>query len=72
MPLIFKNCNGRDYCILAGNDKTALLRETTLGGYVVAWGLDWDYECWDGGSYYAADEFDAALKTYSAIKEVSE
>jgi len=62
--LIFKNDNGSRYFIVAGDDEEALLREMSRGGYVIAWGLDRENGVWTGGSYYGADEFGPAVKTF--------
>ncbi len=61
---VFKNYNGSDYFIIAGNSEMALLREMNLGGYVIAWNLDWVNMCWGGGRYFAANEFEAAVKAF--------
>ena len=61
---VFKNDNGSDYFIVAGNDERALLREMSRGGYVIAWGLDWIHMSWGGGSYFSADEFELAVETF--------
>ncbi len=61
---IFQNNNGLDYFIIAEKGKRVLLKEINKGGYVIAWGLDWDNSCWTGGSYYGADEFETAVKTF--------
>ena len=39
--IIFKNSNGSDYFVIAGNANRALLRGIDHGGYVIARGLDW-------------------------------
>jgi hypothetical protein len=62
--MVFKNGNGSDYIIVAGNDDRALLREIDHGGYVIARDLDWVHMCWTGGSYYSADEFELAVETF--------
>ena len=61
---VFQNNNGLNYFIISEQGKKALLREMNKGGYVVAWGLDWDNSCWMGGGYYGADEFRAAVRTF--------
>jgi len=67
--LIFENHNGRDYCIVAGDDKKALLRDVNHGCYVVAWNIDWVHMCWGGGSYFGADEFELAVRAFLARGE---
>lgn len=62
--LIFKNDNGSDYAIVAGDNDWALLREMSRGGYVIARGLSWTYMSWDGGSYFAADQFEKAVNVF--------
>lgn len=62
--LIFRNDNGSDYFIIAGNDELALLREVSRGGYVIAHELNWTYMCWGGGSYFAADDFEGAALAF--------
>lgn len=62
--LIFENDNGSRYFIVAGDDEEALLREMSRGGYVIVWGLDRVRMCWNGGSYYGADEFEVAAKRF--------
>lgn len=61
---VFKNDNGSDYFIVAGNDERALLRGIDYGGYVIAWGLDRINMCWGGGSYFGADEFELAATAF--------
>lgn len=61
---VFKNSNGTDYFIVAGNDDRALLRGIDRGGYVIARGLDRINMCWGGGSYFSADEFELAVETF--------
>ena len=61
---IFKNSNGLNYFIISEQGKKALLREINKGGYVIAWGLDWANNCWQGGSYYGADEFEIAVTAF--------
>ena len=62
--LIFENHNGRDYCIVAGTDKRALLRDMDSGYYVIATNLDWRYRCWGGGEYFSPAEFGKAVKVF--------
>jgi len=62
--LVFKNENGNDYCVIAGTDKRALLRDMDSGYYVIATNLDWRYRCWGSGSYFGADEFGKAVKVF--------
>lgn len=62
--LIFENDNGNSYFVIAGNDQDALLRSMRNGGYVIAWGLDRKNRCWQGGSYFSADEFEIAAKIF--------
>ena len=67
--IVFQNSNGRDYFIVAGDDKKALLRDVNHGGYVVAWNIDWVHMCWNGGSYFGADEFEAAVKAFLEVQK---
>lgn len=62
--LVFENNNGSDYFIIAGNNELALLRIMGRGGYVIAHGLNWTYMSWDGGSYFAADDFEGAALAF--------
>jgi len=63
--LIFENDNGKQYFVMAGDDREALLRDMDRGGYVIARGLDWKNMCWQGGSYFGADEFGIAAKIFT-------
>jgi len=67
--MIFKNDNGREYFIIAGDDREALLRDMSSGSYVIARGLDWENAVWRGGSYFSKDEFEAAVKAFLDGKE---
>jgi hypothetical protein len=67
--LIFENHNGRDYFIVAGDDKKALLRDVNHGCYVVAWNIDWVHMCWGSGSYFGADEFELAVRAFLSRTE---
>ena len=67
--IVFQNSNGIDYCIVAGTDKRALLRDMNSGYYVIATNLDWRYRCWGGGSYYSVDEFELAVRAFLAKGE---
>lgn len=60
--MIFQNENGSEYCIVAGDDDRALLREMNRGGYVIARDLDWINKVWGGGSYF--DEFAEAVEAF--------
>ncbi len=62
--LIFENANGYSYFVVAGDEKCALLRNMVNGGYVIARGLRWGDNCWEGGSYFLDDEFELAVKTF--------
>lgn len=62
--IVFQNNNGIDYCIVAGDDKKALLRDVNHGCYVVAWNIDWVHMCWGGGEYFSPDEFGKAVKVF--------
>ena len=61
---VFENDNGSSYFIVAGNDKKALLRDLRSGSFVIAWNLDWIQMCWGNGSYFAADDFEEAVKAF--------
>ena len=67
--LVFKNENGNDYCVIAGTDKRALLRDMNSGYYVIATNLDWRYRCWGGGEYFSPDEFELAVRAFLAKGE---
>jgi len=60
----FENSNGSTYFVVAGNDKRALLREVSLGRYVIARNLNWIEKCWGGGSYFSSEEFEVAVKEF--------
>jgi len=62
--IVFQNSNGRDYFIVAGTDKRALLRDMDSGYYVIATNLDWVHMCWGGGEYFSPDEFGKAVKVF--------
>lgn len=62
--ICFENANGYSYFVVAGDEKCALLRNMVNGGYVIARGLRWGDNCWEGGSYFLDDEFELAVKTF--------
>ncbi|NMA65875.1 MAG: hypothetical protein GX957_06480 [Clostridiaceae bacterium] len=62
--LIFCNSNGKDYFIIAGDNKRALLRDMVTKKYVVANGLNWDLMHWNGGKYFWPEEFELASNTF--------
>lgn len=61
---MFPNYNGRVYCIVAGNDRLALLRDIDCGEYVLARGLNWEDGCWSCGAYFDADEFEMVSRIF--------
>lgn len=66
---VFKNGNGFDYFIIAGTDERAFMREMSRGGYVITRDLDWRHMRWNGGSYFGADEFEAAVKAFLEVQK---
>ena len=63
---IFQNANGTDYVILKQKDDIALLAAVGISQFVVCYGLDYNSNCWGGGSYFS--NLDDALKCFERVE----